>query len=396
MVTAVATRARAEVHRDHRRHRSAPGNYAMCGRAYSPRFLWMWPNARISRDGRRAGGERARHRAARRHRGEAASTWSTEDEEAFKAPIRAQYETQGHPYYATARLWDDGIDRPGADAARARALALRHAQRADRRRPASASSGCEARPPCSRKILIANRGEIACRVIRTARRLGHPHRRRLLRRRRERAPRPARRRGRRDRPGGGARELPRRASASSRRRARPAREAIHPGYGFLSENADFAEACEAGGHRLHRPARVGDPRHGLEVRREGAHGEGGRPAHARLPRRRPGPGAARDARRSGSAIPCSSRRARAAGGKGMRRVDDAPASSTPRSRPASARRAQAFGDDRVLVERYVSGRATSRSRCSATRTATACTSSSATARCSGATRRCSRRRRRPA
>ncbi|HEY5848957.1 MAG TPA: carboxyl transferase domain-containing protein [Microlunatus sp.] len=87
------------------------GNYAMCGRAYDPRFLWLWPNARISvmggeqaasvlatvrRDGLEAGGE----------------SWSAEDEEAFKAPIRDQYERQGSPYYSTARLWDDGVIDP--------------------------------------------------------------------------------------------------------------------------------------------------------------------------------------------------------------------------------------------------------------------------------------------
>jgi 3-methylcrotonyl-CoA carboxylase beta subunit len=98
------------------------GNYGMCGRAYSPRFLWMWPNARISvmggeqaagvlatvrRDGIEAGGKR----------------WSAEEEEAFKAPIRAQYEAQGHPYYATARLWDDGVTDP-AQARRVLGLSL--------------------------------------------------------------------------------------------------------------------------------------------------------------------------------------------------------------------------------------------------------------------------------
>jgi len=87
------------------------GNYAMCGRGYSPRFLWTWPNARISV----MGGEQAASvlaqvkRDAMEGRGE---RWSREDEDAFKAPIRDQYETQGHPYYASARLWDDGIIDP--------------------------------------------------------------------------------------------------------------------------------------------------------------------------------------------------------------------------------------------------------------------------------------------
>jgi 3-methylcrotonyl-CoA carboxylase beta subunit len=83
----------------------------MCGRAYSPRFLYMWPNARISV----MGGEQAASVLAtvRRDALEAGGgSWSGADEEAFKAPIRAQYEEQGHPYYASARLWDDGIIDP--------------------------------------------------------------------------------------------------------------------------------------------------------------------------------------------------------------------------------------------------------------------------------------------
>jgi 3-methylcrotonyl-CoA carboxylase beta subunit len=87
------------------------GNYAMCGRAYAPRFLWMWPNARISV----MGGEQAANVLARVRRDgiEAkGGTWGEDEEEAFKAPIRSQYETQGHPYYSTARLWDDGVIDP--------------------------------------------------------------------------------------------------------------------------------------------------------------------------------------------------------------------------------------------------------------------------------------------
>jgi 3-methylcrotonyl-CoA carboxylase beta subunit len=87
------------------------GNYAMCGRAYDPRFLFTWPNARISV----MGGEQAATVLAtvRRDGIEArGGTWSAQDEEDFQAPIREQYETQGHPYYATARLWDDGVLDP--------------------------------------------------------------------------------------------------------------------------------------------------------------------------------------------------------------------------------------------------------------------------------------------
>ena len=87
------------------------GNYGMCGRAYSPRFLWMWPNARISV----MGGEQAASVLAQVKRDgfdAKGQNWSKEEEESFKAPIRQQYENQGHPYYASARLWDDGIIDP--------------------------------------------------------------------------------------------------------------------------------------------------------------------------------------------------------------------------------------------------------------------------------------------
>ncbi|WP_079437015.1 carboxyl transferase domain-containing protein [Zoogloea sp. LCSB751] len=87
------------------------GNYGMCGRAYSPRFLWMWPNSRISV----MGGEQAASvlSTVRREGIEAkGGSWSRDEEEAFKSPIRQQYEDQGHPYYATARLWDDGVVDP--------------------------------------------------------------------------------------------------------------------------------------------------------------------------------------------------------------------------------------------------------------------------------------------
>ena len=82
------------------------GNYGMCGRAYSPRFLWSWPNSRISV----MGGEQAASVLATVHRD--ADKWSPEEEEAFKAPIRQKYEDEGNPYYATARLWDDGVIDP--------------------------------------------------------------------------------------------------------------------------------------------------------------------------------------------------------------------------------------------------------------------------------------------
>jgi len=93
------------------------GNYGMCGRAFSPRFLFAWPNARISV----MGGEQAASVLATVHRD--AGKWSKAEEEAFKAPIRQKYEEEGNPYFATARLWDDGIIAP-ADTRRVLALAF--------------------------------------------------------------------------------------------------------------------------------------------------------------------------------------------------------------------------------------------------------------------------------
>ncbi len=112
------------------------GNYAMCGRAYSPRFLWMWPNARISV----MGGDQAASVLATVRRDQLESRgerWPAESEEEFKRPIREQYEDQGNPYYSTARLWDDGIIDP-ADTRRVLGLALSAAANAPLPEAASA------------------------------------------------------------------------------------------------------------------------------------------------------------------------------------------------------------------------------------------------------------------
>jgi 3-methylcrotonyl-CoA carboxylase beta subunit len=104
------------------------GNYGMCGRAYDPRFLWMWPNARISV----MGGEQAASVLATVRRDgieRAGGTWPAADEEEFKRPIREQYEHQGSPYYSTARLWDDAIIDP-ADTRRVLGMGLAAAARA--------------------------------------------------------------------------------------------------------------------------------------------------------------------------------------------------------------------------------------------------------------------------
>jgi len=98
------------------------GNYGMCGRAYSPRMLWMWPNARISV----MGGEQAAGVLSTVQRDNVerkGKQWSVDEQKAFESPIRAKYEQEGHPYYASARLWDDGVLDP-ADSRRALGLAL--------------------------------------------------------------------------------------------------------------------------------------------------------------------------------------------------------------------------------------------------------------------------------
>lgn len=87
------------------------GNYGMCGRAYSPRFLWMWPNARISV----MGGPQAASVLAtiqRDNRDAKGQSWSAQEEAAFRAPIEAKYEKEGQPFFSSARLWDDGVINP--------------------------------------------------------------------------------------------------------------------------------------------------------------------------------------------------------------------------------------------------------------------------------------------
>jgi 3-methylcrotonyl-CoA carboxylase beta subunit len=117
------------------------GNYGMCGRGYSPRFLFTWPNARISV----MGGEQAASVLATVHRD--ADSWTPEQAEAFKAPIRAKYEAEGNPYYATARLWDDGIIDPAQtrDMLGLAFAATLNAPIPDARN--SAFSGCDADDP---------------------------------------------------------------------------------------------------------------------------------------------------------------------------------------------------------------------------------------------------------
>ena len=391
------------------------GNYGMCGRAYSPRFLWMWPNARISV----MGGEQAAAVLAtvKRDGIEArGGTWSAEEERAFKAPLLEQYEHQGHPYYASARLWDDGVIDP-ADTRRVLGLSLGDdAQRADpgdqvRRLPdVMGARRCSPRPHrqtrgkpggfCGPRAHDVHQDpDRQPRRDRLPRHQdgaqdGHRDRRRLFRRRRQRAPRPPRRRGRAHRPGAGARVVPRRREDHRRREGD--RRAGDPSRLRLPlRERGLRRSLRRRRHRLHRPAGRGDPRHGLEVGGQDADGQGRRAAHARLSRRRPGPGAARARGRQDrlSGADQGQRRRRRQGhaarrqGRGLRRrARLVPARGEERvrrrPRPRRAVRAEAAPHRDPGLRRQLRQRAS--------------TCSSATARCSGATRRCSRKRPRPA
>ena len=351
------------------------GNYGMCGRAYSPRLLFTWPNSRISRHGRRAGRERARHRPPRRH-GSRGETWPAEEEEAFKAPIRAQYEAQGDPYYATARLWDDGIIDPADDAGRARPRPLPPPATRRSRERASACSGCEADVPT---ILIANRGEIACRIIRTARRMGirtvavfseaDADAQHVRAGRRAASDRPARRH----------RQLSAHRPHPRRRHGQRAPRRSIPATASCRRTPDFAEACRRGRHRLRRPAAGRHPRHGLQGRSQAADGAGRRAHRPRLPRRGPGRSASRR-RPTRSAFPSLIKASAGGGGKGMRRVLRA------EDFAAAARRRAARGQGRLRrrprAARTLSAEARAMSRCRSSPTATATRSpaTSATAR----------------
>ena len=327
------------------------GNYGMCGRAYSPRFLWMWPNARISVMGGEQAVGGAGHGQARRHRGTRRLVVGGRGARLQGAAARA-VRAPGPSLLRERPALGRRRHRPGRHAPRARPLARGDAERADpgdevRRVPDVRGEG-----KCSRKILIANRGEIACRVIKTARRMGiatvavysdadaTARHVRLADEAVHIGPSPARESylvGEQDprrRQGHRRRRRSIRATASSPRTTPSPTPARRDGVVFIG------------------PPRVGDPGDGLEVGGQVADGKGRRAAHcpAITATTRTRPLLAKEAARIG--YPVLIKATAGGGGKGMRRVD-ARRRVRGRARVAQREAKSAFGDDRVLVEQYV-------------------------------------------
>ena len=359
------------------------GNYGMCGRAYDPRFLWMWPNARISV----MGGEQAASVLAtvRRDGIEAqGGSWSADEEEAFKAPIRDQYESQGSPYYSTARLWDDGVIDP-ADTAGCSAWAWPSPRtpRSPSRR--TASSGCSPRATASpadarhrqnrgmsmiSTLLVANRGEIALRVIRAAHAAGlrtvavysdadrtAPHVRAADTAVRI-GPTPAS-------------ESYLNIEALLEAARKTGADAVHPGYGFLSERAAFARAVTEAGLTFVGPTAEVMEQMGRKDTARDIAVAAGVPVVPSAELR----GSTVDADAIG--YPLLVKAAAGGAARGCGSCATRPTSPTP-SRPR-ARRPPRSVTTRSWWSGTSSTAATSRCRCSPTSTATWCTSSSATA-----------------
>ena len=237
------------------------GNYSMCGRAYSPRFLWMWPASRISV----MGGPQAASVLATIRRDQLGDAWSAQDEEAFKAPLREQYETAGEPVLLDRAAVGRRDHRPRRHPPRPR-----HGSRPGRPR---AAGRAPLRPvpdvrAMFRTVLVANRGEIACRVIGDAAPARHPVRGGLQRRRPRGPARPARRQRRPARAGRAARQLPRHRRRDPRR-AGVRRGRDPPRLRVPLRERGPREGVRGGRHRVRRPGDDALRGHGRQDPRQG-------------------------------------------------------------------------------------------------------------------------------
>ena len=376
------------------------GNYGMSGRAYDPRFMFAWPNAKLAVMGAAAAGRGAVDRRPPGRRGRRAAVRRRRGRQRRRQAIEEQIERESHAFFVTARLLRRRDHRPARHPDRARHRAVRGAlRRRSRAAAASASSGCEAprMSTPSAKLLVANRGEIAARI--------DPHRPRAWTSPRWRCsptpmPRlpyvaPGRRGGARCPGNAPADTYLNVAGLSSPRPSAPVRTPSTPGYGFLSENAGVRPGLRRRRADLRRAAAGGHRGHGLQDRGQGA--------DERLRACPVLPGGDCRGRRASSRS--GQRRGRdrlpAAGQGGVRRRRPGHAGGRARDEAWQAALAGPAGRRRppsatapCSCERYVDVAAAHRGADLRRRaTATWCTCSSGSARSSAATRRSSRRRR---
>ena len=346
------------------------GNYGMCGRAYGPRFLFAWPNSKMAVMGPQqlAGVMSIVARQSAAEPPGASSTRRPTPQQ--RRAVEEQIERESHAFFNSGQASTTTASSIRATPAPCSASRCRPCTpTSSRAAAASASSGCSDGRPTS-PSLVANRGEIARRVMRTRARDGHRDRRGVLRRRRRRCrtcatpTRPC--------------ACPVATPADTYLRGdlvvdaarRTGADAVHPGYGFLSEHAGFARGVRRRRPDVRRPAARGDRADGLEDRGQGAHGRGRRAGAAgrrpSAPATTPTPARARRRHRLPGARE---------GGVRRRRARHAHRRTPPTSSPTRSRRRAARGDGRVRRRHRVPRalrrrrRATSRCRSSATRTA---------------------------